>query len=408
MKRILFAPETLNLAEVTRALEVANAIRNEFDIHFTSYGGKYESAVREAGFTVHSLSPRLTEEKIEHLYQVDRCEKFAALFTDEELAARVEGEVALFKELRPAAVVTGACVSIPVSTRVAQVPLVWLIGSPWISPYFEAGKGTWPDMLDYWFLRWAPDRVLNWLSNKMMPWFVAGIVRPFNRTARRYGVKEFTGYDFFEGDYPLLTEPPEFAGLSGLPPRYRYIGPLIARLDAPIPDEVANLPRDKPIVWFAMGSSGAPDIVAGIIEGFRGRPYRVIAPVRSLIKKLNVNAPPNVITTDLLPAHKVNPMADISVIHGGIGTVMTACLSGTPVVGVGMQPEQEANLECLVRKGFAIRIRKKRLTPQRVLDAVDRLLGDAEARRKAREFQRIVEQWDGPANAARFFRETFG
>ena len=77
-------------------------------------------------------------------------------------------------------------------------------------------------------------------------------------------------------------------------------------------------------------------------------------------------------------------MADLSVIHGGIGTVMTACLAGTPVVGVGMQPEQEANLEALVRKGFAIRIRKKRLTAAAVLDAVDRLLGDETARAKAR------------------------
>ena len=81
-------------------------------------------------------------------------------------------------------------------------------------------------------------------------------------------------------------------------------------------------------------------------------------------------------------------MADISVIHGGLGTVMTACLSGTPIVGVGMHFEQEANLECVVRKGFGVRLRKRRFNPADVMAAVDRLVDDAGARRKAREFQR--------------------
>ena len=78
-----------------------------------------------------------------------------------------------------------------------------------------------------------------------------------------------------------------------------------------------------------MGSSGAEHIVARIIQAFDGQP---IAPVAPLMKKLQLDPPPNVIVTDWLPADKVNAMADVTVIHGGIGTVMTACLSGTPVV----------------------------------------------------------------------------
>jgi UDP:flavonoid glycosyltransferase YjiC (YdhE family) len=61
-----------------------------------------------------------------------------------------------------------------------------------------------------------------------------------------------------------------------------------------------------------------------------------------------------------------------------------------------------------VRKGFAIRISKRHLTAGSIIEAVDKLLGDEEAKRKAKEFQKIVEQWDGPANAAKFMRETFG
>jgi UDP:flavonoid glycosyltransferase YjiC (YdhE family) len=193
-----------------------------------------------------------------------------------------------------------------------------------------------------------------------------------------------------------------------LPSTYHYISPLIARLDLPIPKEIVQLPRDKPLVYFAMGSSGQPQVIAKIIAGFKGHPYRVIAPVARLLKGLNVPIPDNVLVTDWLPAHKINPMADISVIHGGIGTVMTACLAGKPVVGVSMMFEQEANIDCLVRKGFAMRIRKNRLTPERLCLAIETLLDDGEAQRKAQVFQKVVQASLDSASITRFFVNTFG
>jgi UDP:flavonoid glycosyltransferase YjiC (YdhE family) len=86
---------------------------------------------------------------------------------------------------------------------------------------------------------------------------------------------------------------------------------------------------------------------------------------------------------------------------------MTACLAGTPVVGVSMQPEQEANVDCLVRKGFAIRIRKNRLTPERLCAAIDQLMADEQARKKAKEYQEVVQKWDNPSLITEFFERTF-
>jgi hypothetical protein len=408
MKKLIFAPAMWNMAETTRCLEVAKACRDYFDCIFISYGGMYERLVKEEGFHIHELSPRLTEEKIAYIYKVDKGEELGTFFTDEELHQRVDGEVAYLKEVGPAAVITGFCLSIPISARVARVPLVTLIGACWTENFFKEGLGTWPDMLDFAFLRWVPHDFLDWLGNKVTPFLWDEVLGQFSKVGKKYGLKKFRGCEYFLGDHSLLAEPPEFAGLKDLPPNCHYIGPLIARLRGEIPPEILSLPKDKPLIWFAMGSSGTPEIVAEILSGFAGKPYSVVSPVRSLLEKLMPQVPENVVLTDFLPAHKVNPMADLSVIHGGIGTVMTACLSGTPVVGVGMQPEQEVNLECLVRKGFAIRISKRHLTAGSIIEAVDKLLGDEEAKRKAKEFQKIVEQWDGPANAAKFMRETFG
>ena len=408
MKTLVFSPALYNLAEATRALELARACRDLFDIRFVSYGGQFERLISEAGYPIHRLEPQLTPEKIDYLYKVDQAQKLGYYFSVEEVREQVRNEIALFRELKPVAVVTGFNFSNDVSCRVVGAPLVWVTQSTWLMrTLYESGLATYPDMLDLPFLRWLPERFLTWLTLKGMALF-SMMTRPYDRVAREYGLAPFKDMErLWEGDYNLLAEPEGFCEIP-LPPSYHYIGPLIGRLDAPIPDEILALPHDRPIVYFAMGSSGQPEVIARIVEGFAGQPYRVIAPVKAHLDRVpGVRVPDNVLVTGWLPAHKVNPLADVSVIHGGIGTVMTACLAGTPIVGVAMQPEQEINVDCLVRKGFAIRIRKTRLTPERLNAAIARLLADEAARRKAREFQKVVQAWDDLSIARRFFAEAF-
>ncbi len=407
MKTIIFSPAVYNLAETTRMLEIAKACRDKFDIQFVSYGGQFEHLIGEQGFRVHDLAPRLTPEKIDYVYKVDQGRAFGYLFSVKEVEEQVSNEVALFEKVKPAAVVTGFNFSNNISCQVAQVPLVWVTQSTWMmQAMFDAGLGMWTDMIDFPPVRWLPEQVLIWLSKKALA-LSSFLARPYDQVAQRYGLSPFKSMErLWEGDYNLLAEPEGFCDLD-LPPTYHCIGPLIGRLDVPIPDEISNMPQDKPVIYFAMGSSGQPQVIVKIVEGFAGKPYRVIAPVKKLLDGLNVNVPKNVLVTGWLPAHKVNPMADISVIHGGIGTVMTAGLAGKPVVGVAMMIEQEANIDCLVRKGFAIRIRKNRLTPEKLCAAIDRLLADQEAQEKARVFQKILQEWDDPSIVAKFFAENF-
>jgi len=103
----------------------------------------------------------------------------------------------------------------------------------------------------------------------------------------------------------------------------------------------------------------------------------------------------------------VNRSADAAVIHGGIGTVMAAALAGKPVVGAGMQMEQVANLACLERLRFAVRVGKSRDPSRKVQEAMGRLLVDESAKAKAAAFAEIVAQWDGPRVAVKILVEHF-
>ena len=411
IKTIVFAVAGYNLAETGRHIEIAKACKDIFNIIFISYGGKFEILIEEEGFTLKKMEPRLTEQQLLHVRKALSGETLNTVgyFTAKEMEPRVKNEINLFKQIQPACVLTGWCQSVLISARVAKIPFVNVLHSTSITEYYAAGLQSWPDRRNYSFLRWFfSEEKLNKMASELVLKLKLP-AKPFNALAKKYGLKEFNNFiEVLEGDYNLLADIPEWVGLPKIRPILHYIGPLVYRSDKEVPKEIIEMPKDKPIVYFAMGSSGKPEIIADIIKGFKDEPYRVIAPVESHIKGLNIEIPSNVVVTGFLPAHKVNPMADISVIHGGQNTVMNACLSGTPIVGVGMHPEQQANLDACVRKGFAIRIKKREVTSSRVINAVSELLNDNKAKEEIKKFQEELIKWNGPANAAKFLHETFG
>jgi UDP:flavonoid glycosyltransferase YjiC (YdhE family) len=410
-RSLVFAACAYNLAETTRMLEIARAVRREnnsehrFDAQFISDGGDFESLIENAGFPLKRLEPRMTAEKIEYAYKLDRGEAFGSVMSADEAIEKIRNEVAFLQDLKPAAIVTGSYVTMPITHQIIDVPLVWVVQSTWLEGFFKHGAGM-TDTIRFKSVKRIADFAVYSLINL---WTQVGLLRPLNKAADHYGVRRIrTIFDYYHGDLNLVAEPPDFTD-TVLSDDYRYIGPVIAREDFPVPRDILDIPRDKPLVYFAMGSSGTPDIVAKIVASFEGKPYRVIAPVKSLIEKVpGAHVPQNVLVTGWLPALKINRMADISVIHGGIGTVMTAAYAGKPIVGVGMQPEQTANLSAIEKKGFAIRIPKSKDPSARILAAIETLLHDEKALARAEEFATLLKEWDGPNRAAQILMETYG
>jgi hypothetical protein len=410
-KTIIFAVAGYNLAETGRHIEIARACKDYFNILFLSYGGNFESLIEDEGFTLKRMEPRLTEEQLQHVRKALSGETLNTVgyFSTEEMAPRVENEIKLFQETNPACVLTGWCQSIFISTRAAKVPFVDVLHSTSITEYYEAGLQSWPDRRNYIWLRkiFSEEKLNRFASNLVLKMKLPA--KPFNILGKKYGLKEFKNIiEVLEGNYTLLADIPLLVGLKKIRPNLHFIGPLPYKSNEEVPKEVLFLPKDKPIIYFAMGSSGKPELIAKIIEGFRNKPYRVIAPVKSHINNMNIQIPDNVVVTDFVPAHKVNLLADISVIHGGQNTVMNACLSGTPIVGVGMHAEQQANLDACVRKGFAIRIIKREVSAKKILEAIDKMLNDSKAKEEVNKFKNELDKWNGPGNAAKFLYEKFG
>lgn len=146
MKTIAFAAAGYNLAETTRMIEIAKACKEHVHIIFMSYGGRFEGMIEEEGFSIKKMDPRLTDKKVKYLDAKCRGDNPRGdWFTAEELESRVAHEMDFYSEIKPAALLTGWCLSAIVSTRAANVPFVMVGDSTWIREYYEEGLQAWPD-----------------------------------------------------------------------------------------------------------------------------------------------------------------------------------------------------------------------------------------------------------------------
>lgn len=374
------------------------------------YGGQFSQLILDAGFELRELEPRLTPEMVELLWKVDRFESMKNPFTYEYLNQRVESEIGLMRDIKPKGLVMGFTLSCALSARIAQVPLIYIIPFAMSEPYMHHFKGPAPDLFRRGLFKLIPETWLIKIYTRFL--LTTGIwMKPFQQVAKAHGIKPMTRLvELFSGDYNLVTDLPELTRVEVLPKNWEYIGFIYAKLENPIPQEVLELPKDKPLVYCAMGSSGRKDILQKVIEAFDGLDVRVICPMRDQLAELagTFKVPDNVLLTGWLPAHLVNPLADIAVIHGGQGTVQTAIDSATPFVGIAMQPEQEGNIEAVVTYGCARRISKYQVTKKKIQQEINSLLQDKTAKIKAKELAHLSSTQPGAENAANAIKRILG
>ncbi len=137
------------------------------------------------------------------------------------------------------------------------------------------------------------------------------------------------------------------------------------------------LKRPGPKIYFSMGSSGNKKLYLRILTALARTPYNVVAVYTTILKDDELpSVRENILLEKFVPAEIVNKMVDLAVLHGGQGTFYTAAYSGKPVVGIPMQPEQQYNIDILVRNGSAIRISKRHFCEKELLNAIGTILSD--------------------------------
>ncbi|MGJ0915380.1 glycosyltransferase [Enterococcus avium] len=407
MKTILFAPATFNLAETTRMIEIAKQMRKKYHCVFCGFSKTYLNLIKEAEFEVSLLSPTLTPQQEAAIIKFDQGKSLKNPFTAEIVAERVASELALINELAPSVIVTGSNVTIFLSARIEKVPLVYVKPVAMSRPYFDHEAGCIiPSQLDKAYL---PKSVLWKLflrASKHLTWKPSG----FKKVAQRYklALPKYT-LELLDGDLNLITTLSAFTKELVFPDNYQSVGPIFARLPYELPAEVRRIiekarQQRKSVVYFAMGSSGNRSLIEKLLAYFVTTDYEVIAPIKSYLPEDFVAG--NIHVFDWLPALEVSELVDFSVIHGGEGTVQTACSSGKPFIGIGLQYEQEVNVAYCENFGNALALPPSKLTIEALSRSIKKLQSP-DYRKKAEEMQRLMKRVDGAKAVAKQIEERY-
>ena len=138
--RVLFAPETFNFAEVTRAIEVARRMPSDVECVFAGFSRRNSEYIKAAGFEFRLLTPYLSDEEGRQALAFDQGRSLRHPFTPQMLAQRVASERVLLRCLRPDAVVIGVTPSQFISARAECVPLVFVRPFAYSLAHLEAAR----------------------------------------------------------------------------------------------------------------------------------------------------------------------------------------------------------------------------------------------------------------------------
>lgn len=385
MSRILFSPESFNMGETTRCIEIARVARERgHTVLFHVYSPKYIGLLESAGLLVHLREPIMSDAEAEQIMALDQGRGVRHPFTTDMVRRRVTAELAAIRDFNADAVVIGSNLTMLLSARIAGVPIFYARPYAYSSTYFSkkpvGGELAAPGRLR------AVARVLSYKPAS------------FTRVAREHGLRlPRRTVDMLSADVNLICSLfTQLRGDSLVEPDVS-VGPIYYRAPGELP-QIVREPRERPLIYVGMGSSGSADILAQVLQQLSAAPVDVLVGGGVQLSDTSMLGS-NIHFAGTVPAHLLAGHVDASITHGGEGTVQTACLAGVPFAGIAMQAEQSWNIEECVRYGNALRFTKNDVRRGNMRDILDRLLSDEGMRAKARLLGEAMRTMDGAALA---------
>ncbi len=415
--RIVCFPHFYYLSEVSRLVEIGKALRSlGQDVQFFSHGGTYEWVARDAGFDVVPVPPTMSRERAREYMAFNRGERgnpFSdSFFTYEELKAYVAGEATRLREMRTDAVLIGWNLPSYLSVQLVDIPIIVQQPGPFTAPFFDRHMGVFVPNLVGWLHHLPLDWLVNWVMPRLSVW-----VQPFNQLAAQFGLPRYKStLDLMAGDLTLVMDAPEILGISPeelegykprhpgyfrRTPRYRYGGPCFAKLPGEVPETVRqHFHTSRTKLYCGMGVSGSAEVLRSLIDIVAALDLQAVVVTTTILGESERSGSERVLLLPHVPAHRVNPLADIALTHGGAGTVQTAIHAGTPLLGVPMHIEQAGNISLVQRQGAGIMLARSALGPGRLAVNLEKLVHDARYRENMLRLKQLQDPIDGAGKAA--------
>jgi UDP:flavonoid glycosyltransferase YjiC (YdhE family) len=315
------------------------------------------------------------------------------LYSVESLTRYVEEDLALLDRVKPDLVVGDFRLSLAVSAPLRRIPYAAVVNTYW-SPYADTAYPV-PDL--------PMTRILGvTLGQKLFdlvrPVAFALHARPLNRVRRKFGLPPL-GSDlrnvYTWGDTTLYADIPEVVPTRDLPANHRYLGPLLWSTKTPLPEWWNSLPKDKPVVFLTLGSSGRADLLPSALEALSRLPVSVVVATAGKIALAAV--PDNVYVADYLPVDVASRRAQLVICNGGSLTTYQALASGVPVIGICSNMDQLLNMQALEKLGVGILLRAAKTSTEEIFRTANGILGQEAFNQAARQVGGAASHYDAGA-----------
>jgi MGT family glycosyltransferase len=256
----------------------------------------------------------------------------------------------------------------------------------------------------------AWERVLYRCISKSIDLASAGFRGRANDIRRSFGLPRIqVSVSAFAGSMPLYMVPtsPEFDyNRVNLPKSVHYVGPCLWNdRSGGTAAEFTGLRRDRPWIHVTEGTihMQAPLVLKAAASGLANLPMEVIMTTGGNREPAELdigNIASNVHLYRWVSHNELLPKTAVLVTTGGAGSVMAALNAGVPMVVVPTEWDKPEVAQRVAESGAGIRLSPRDCTPDRLREAVERVLRESSFRQNARRLQASFGRYGGPVQAA--------
>jgi UDP:flavonoid glycosyltransferase YjiC (YdhE family) len=382
-KRVLFFAEAVTLAHVARPYLLAKALDPaNYEICFASHP-RYKSLMGEVPFAWQDIDSISSEQFLRAL------SNGSPVYNTETLRKYVEEDIGLIEKFKPDVVVGDFRLSLSISARVSNKPYIALTNAYW-SPY---GKHCFP-VPELPVTRIFGVKLGQVLFDMARPLAFAFHSIPLNTLRKEYGLPSL-GFNlkrvYTDGDYTAYADVPEISPTFNLPDNHTYIGPLVWSPSIAMPPWWDTIPKNRPVIYVTLGSSGQSDLLGVILRALQDLPVTLVAATAGRARIEHV--PDNTYLADHVPGKTVAAAASLVICNGGSPTTYQALSKGKPVIGIASNLDQYLNMSMVQNAGAGRLIRAGQASVPTIREVVEEALTDSAMAKHAQQLMHVIAQY---------------
>jgi len=386
--KILFLSEGVSLAHIGRPLTLAKwAFEAGHTIHFACCKeGFSKIGTYPEYFKIHYLNQTI---KSSTFYT--RVKKGKFFYTFEEMIRYVDEEINLYRIVKPDLIVTDFRLTAPISSKICNLPLLNLSNSHW-SPHRDCPFPA-PDNS---FLGNFPAWLKNGLFSLIRPMTFKLFALELNRIRKHYGLEPKNDFRqlYTDGDYNAYLDLPEFSEIKNIPENHFFLGPVLWNANGPeFPHKIEKG------IYISMGSTGNNELIDRIlIAVMKTKAFVILSGISDSEKTELLRKYPDLRNRSwihqLVDPNRILDQCNLTICHGGSGTVYQSLAHGTPVLCFPSNPDQSLVSMALVEKNLGCYLSPKNATKSNIQAAIDDCLSNEILKKNVDNYAQKIKQWD--------------